>query len=142
MATSKDLPLRVSVTVLIPGGAAGTVIVIGVSDEGVISTPPAVNRIVMVIVPAVDPLWKLIGGIAVVSWAGMSTEKVVVPFENSTVGSTTVIGGNGVKARVSVAVMGTGYGFTDSVIGDCCVAPMVVGPVALTITGGATTEKF
>jgi hypothetical protein len=115
-----DVPLRVSATLLMTGGPAGTETASGTRLAGVTLVPPATSWIVNVIVPAVDPDEKSMAGMGVLLFAGIWMTSVVVLLGNKTVGSLTVFGAVGVKARVRVAVIGTGYGSTVSVTDEFC----------------------
>lgn len=134
-----SLPLRVRVTELTTGGAAGTVTATGMRLAGVTSTPPAVSLIVSVMVPAVEPVEKLTAVIVAVGLTGIGMVWVVVLLVKSTAGSVTVFGGSGVKARVNVAVIGAGYGLTVKVTEAFCPASAVASALTVTVAGAATT---
>jgi len=92
----------------------------------------------------VDPDWNVNGitTAVVLGFMGGTVVSVVCPFEKSTFGSETVIGGAGVNVRVAVAFTATGYGFSVRVIVDCCPTVTVVSVAETVATAGAAiTEK-
>ena len=108
---------------------------------GFSATPPALNTIVMVMVPAVVPVWNAIVppavAAALVCPAGMEKVMVVCPLANTTAGSTGPEAG--LKVKVAVPVRSRGYAWPNVTpkAGGGRLADVVVSESWVTLTVGS-----
>lgn len=112
----------------------------------------SMSCVVTVIVPAVEPLWNVIGTVVPGPPAAIGNgADVVLLFGKTTVASPTVsgvdpgsaspteFGGAGVKVSVEVAVIGSGKGLTVKLMVGLCPVVVVEGADTVAWTGGRVT---